>query len=176
MVVLNHTIRSAPATLLDPKTYLSNPQGPARRVHIDQMPKGAEQFVRMVLPSEMADEVTLSSRWMIINAWCPIKTIRKDPLAVTDASSVPDSDLVPLKRVMPNGMEAENYVVKAGDNGKHKWFYLHEQRPDEVVAFKIFDSDPSCPTRRTPHSSFIYPGTENMPTRESIEVRAAIYY
>jgi hypothetical protein len=74
---------------------------------------------------------------MVINAWRPLKTIRKDPFAVVDARSVPESDLVPLKRIMPNGKEGENYIVKAGDEGMHKWDYLHEQRPEEVLAFKI---------------------------------------
>jgi hypothetical protein len=176
VIVFNHQIRSVPSSILDPKTYQSSPQGPARRVHIDQTPKGAEQLIDMVMPPEAAREVISAPRWMVINAWRPIKTIRKDPLAVTDASSVPDSDLIPLKRIMPNGKEAENYIVKAGAVGGHKWYYLHEQRPDEVLAFKIFDSDTSCRARRTPHSSFVYPGMEEMPTRESIEVRAVLYY
>jgi hypothetical protein len=176
VIILNHQIRDVPASVLDPKTYMSRPQGPARRVHIDQTPKGAEQLIGMILPPEAAREVISATRWIVINAWRPIKTIQKDPLAVMDATSVPDSDLVPLKRIMPNGKEAENYLVKAGNSGGHKWYYLHKQRPDEVLAFKIFDSDASCRARRTPHSSFVYPGTEKMPTRESIEVRAVVYY
>jgi hypothetical protein len=130
----------------------------------------------MLLPAEVVETITSSPRWMVINAWRPLKTIRKDPFAVMDARSVPESDLVPLKRIMPNGKEGENYIVKAGDEGMHKWYYLHEQRPEEVLVFKIFDSDASCLARCTPHSSFTYPGTEEMPTRESIEVRAVIHY
>lgn len=127
------------------------------------------------MSSEDAGKVMSSSRWIVLNAWCPIKSIRKDPLAVTDATSVPDNDLVPLKRVMPNGKEAENYLVKGGDPGRHKWYYLNGQQSNEVLVFKIYDSDLSCPARRTAHVSFTHPGTEGMPTRESIEVRAVIY-
>jgi hypothetical protein len=46
---------------------------------------------------------------MVINAWRPLKTIRKDAFAVMDARSLPESDLVPLKLIMPNGKEGENY-------------------------------------------------------------------
>lgn len=80
-------------------TYLSKPQGPARRVHIDQTKSGAEAFVKMILPSETASQILSGPRWIILNAWRPIETIRKDPLAVADATSVPDEDLVVLPRL-----------------------------------------------------------------------------
>lgn len=157
-------------------TYLSKPQGPARRVHIDQTKSGAEAFVKMVLPSETALQILSAPRWIILNAWRPIETIRKDPLAVADATSVPDEDLVVLPRIMPSGKATENYVVQAKHVQRHKWYYLSDQRPDEVLMFKIFDSDISCLARRTPHSSFSYPGSEDLPPRKSIEVRAAVYF
>jgi hypothetical protein len=51
---------------------------------------------------------------------------------------------------------------------------LNEQQPEEVLAFKVYDGNINCPAQRLPHSSFAYPGTEEMPTRESIEIRAII--
>jgi hypothetical protein len=51
---------------------------------------------------------------------------------------------------------------------------LNEQQPEELLALPIYDGNANCPAQRLPHSSFAYPGTEEMPTRESIEIRAII--
>lgn len=147
-------IRAVPTSVSDPKTYLSKPEGPARRVHIDQTPNGAKQFIGMLMPAEAFETITSSPRWMVINAWRPLKTIRKDAFAVMDARSVPESDLVPLKRIMPNGKEGENYIVKAGDEGMHKWDYLHEQGPEEGLALRYLTAMLVAlrDVHRTPHS------------------------
>jgi len=154
---------------------LSAPPGPAPRVHIDQTPKGAQQLLDRLLPHDVAAEVT-SHRWQIINAWRPLKTIQKDPLAVADSTTVPDSDLLPLKRIYSDEKEGENCVVKADGFLQHRWYYINQQQPDEVLIFKQHDSDLKAKTRGTPHSSFLYPGTEHLANRESIEVRAIVYY
>jgi hypothetical protein len=145
------------------------------RVHIDQTPKGAYQLLDRVLPPDVATEVTLH-RWQIINAWRPLKTIQKDPLAVADSTTVPGSDLVPLKRLYPGGKEGENCAVKAGGLSQHRWYYINQQQLDEVLIFKQHDSDLKAKTRGTPHCSFPYPGTEHLENRESIEVRAIVCY
>lgn len=51
---------------------------------------------------------------------------------------------------------------------------LTEQQPEEVLAFQVYGGNANCPAQRLPHSSFAYPGTEEVPTRESIEIRAII--
>ena len=53
----------------------------------------------------------------------------------------------------------------------HKWYYMHEQGPDEVVAFKIYDSNPDSASNGTPHTAVHIPGTEDQETRVSIELR-----
>jgi hypothetical protein len=51
-----------------------------------------------------------------------------------------------------------------------------EDRTDEVLIFKQHESDSRAVSRATPHSSFQIPGSEGLPTRESIEVRAFVRY
>lgn len=117
-----------------------------------------------------------SGRWQIVNVWRPLKTIQKDPLAFADPRTVPDSDLIPLKRIYPGNKEGENCTVKADGVAQHQWYYLGHQHPSEVLLFKQHDSDPKSKTRGTPHTSFSYAGTEHLENRESIEVRAIVSY
>ena len=68
---------------------------------------------------------------------------------------------------------AEQYRLSAERASEHQWFYYPHMRKDEVLLFKQFDSDPSCASRFTFHSSFSDPNVEaNLPKRESVEVRA----
>jgi len=175
--VLNHIIRNAsPFVATDPqdaKVYLQRPQGPATRVHVDQTPFGALQFLSAFSTSEEVEKIT-SKRWGIINAWRPIKTIQCHPLAITDRQSVAKRDLVRIDRVY-SSFFGQNYLVKAGGNQDHRWYYVSQQQPDEVLFISIFDSGIDG-GGGTPHSAFEYPGTEDMPTRESIEVRAIVCF
>lgn len=175
VIVFNHIIRTGSSSLVDDKAYLSGPPGPAPRVHIDQTPKGANQLLKRILTHDVVAEVS-SSRWQIINAWRPLKTIQKDPLAVTDSTTVPESDLVPLKRLYPGDQEGENCAVKADGVSHHRWYYIYQQKPDEVLIIKQHDSDLKAKTRGIPHSSFSFPGTEHLENRNSIEVRAIVCY
>ncbi|KAL8677003.1 MAG: hypothetical protein Q9186_006538 [Xanthomendoza sp. 1 TL-2023] len=52
------------------------------------------------LPAEA--EHLLKGRYQIINVWRPIKTIRKDPLGVADATCVPDKDLLAVEIIYPD--------------------------------------------------------------------------
>lgn len=142
-----------------------------QRVHIDQSYQAATNRVKYHLPEE-ADRL-LKGRYQIINVWRPIKPIYKDPLAVADAHSVPDSDLIPAKLIYPD-REGETYVVKA--NPAHKWYYRYGQTPDIVTLIKCFDSKTDGRARRVPHTAFVNPETVDYPPRESIEVRALVFH
>ena len=67
---------------------------------------------KIISPGETS-ELTYHSQ-----VWRPIKTIFKDPLAVADAHSVPDTDLVGTALIYPD-RRGETYSVKA--NPKHQW-------------------------------------------------------
>ena len=88
---------------------------------------------------------------------------------------MPDTDFVPVPREF-NGRKGATGIMKYG-NGSHRWCYLHEQRPDEVVVFKQFDSlRRNGQAWRCAHTSFRIPGTEYLPPRQSIELRAFVFY
>lgn len=167
--------------------------GPLFKVHVDQSYDGAELQLRKVLPDE-ADEL-LKRRYQIINVsvpvlaprkqigadglsttalqvWRPVEKVLRDPLAIADASTVPDSDLVPAAVIKPSS-RSETWAVRP--NVAHRWFYRHEHGPDMAVLIKCFDSDTSV-VRRSPHSAFKYHTHEEEPGRKSIEVRALVFH
>ena len=123
------------------------------------------------LPDEASH--LLRGRYQIINVWRPIKTIRKDPLGVADATSVHEEDLLPVQLIYPDRV-GETFTVRP--NGSHRWFYLREQTPGEVMLIKCFDSKVDGRARRAPHSAFVDHGFEAERPRESIEVRALVFH
>ena len=160
---------------------------PARFVHIDQSYEGAFEVLSQSLSSELAESLS-KTHWAIINVWRPIHhVITRDPLAVCDARSVLESDLVPVRTLLPSkgsgtfeslsgGRSFETWSIKA--NPDHRWYFASGLSPEDVMLIKIFDSKKDGRARRVPHSAFVDPRTEHavsMP-RESIEVRCFVFW
>jgi hypothetical protein len=92
---------------------------------------------------------------------------------VADAHSVPDADLVPVGLIYPD-RRGETLTVKP--NPAHRWYFKYGQRPDEVMLIKCFDTARDGRARRVPHSAFVNALEEDKDERESIEVRALVFY
>ncbi|KAH6662021.1 hypothetical protein B0J14DRAFT_663003 [Halenospora varia] len=166
--IFDHTIRRPNPSATAETAAL---RGPVQRVHIDQSYKAGPERVKHHLPEE-AEEL-LKHRYQIINVWRPIKTIKKDPLAIADARSVKDSELVPIGLIYPD-RAGETYSVKHAEG--QKWYYAEGLRPEEVLLIKCFDSvDKEGWARRVPHSAFVDEEREGEEGRESIEVRALVF-
>jgi len=155
---------------------------PVRAVHIDFSYAGAEDFLHDNLPAGEAAKVA-GGRWAIINVWRPLyNPISRDPLAVCDARSVPEADLVNVLAVIPK--EATHKVLSKRrelkgfnlrHNPEHRWYYASRMTPDEALLIKIFDSAKDGIARRVPHSAFTDPNTNSHdPTRQSIEIRCLV--
>lgn len=63
------------------------------------------------------------------------------PLAFCDARTVNQNDLVPADIVFPHFCD-EGYEVKY--NPAHRWYYKKQMTRDEVVIFKLADSENNC--------------------------------
>ncbi|KAI0011246.1 hypothetical protein F4779DRAFT_573955 [Xylariaceae sp. FL0662B] len=152
-------------------------RGPLLRAHVDQSYAGAELVLRRHFPDE-ADEL-VKRRYQIINIWRPLRPILKDPLAVADATSIPDGDLVAASIEYPADRD-ETWAIRPG--ASHRWYFKYAQRPDEVMLIKCFDSlragdgDGAVPARRAPHSAFEDPDHLRADHRQSIEARALVFY
>lgn len=143
------------------------------RVHIDQSEISGPGRVRRHVPEDA--ERLLKTRVQILNVWRPVKIVEKDPLALCDDRTCPDSDLVPVRVIYPD-RETELYYAHASE--KHEWHYYSRMRPDEVLFFKCYDSKRDGRARRVPHAGFVdhTVDNDNLPTRESIETRCIVFY
>ncbi|RYP40356.1 hypothetical protein DL767_001768 [Monosporascus sp. MG133] len=169
--IFDHTIRRQSA---DPTAGRdADKRGPVQRVHIDQTYSAALSRVPHHLPAEEAAEL-LKGRVQIINVWRPIKQVLRDPLAVAEAHSVSEDDLVPVGLIYPNRRGA-TFAVKY--NPSHRWFYKYGLSPNEVLLIKCFDTKTDGRARRVPHTAFVDPSAgPEVPARESIEVRALVFH
>ncbi|KAL1950711.1 hypothetical protein VTO73DRAFT_5835 [Trametes versicolor] len=146
-------------------------RGPAERVHIDQTYQASVNRVKYHLPED-ADRL-LKSRVRIINVWRPIENpVAHHPLAVSDWRFLDEKDLVSTRLIYPH-REGSTYSVRYNPN--HKWYYLSDQTPEEVILIKCFDSEEDK-ARLTPHTAFPDPtARKDAPHRQSIEVRALVF-
>ncbi|KAK6840738.1 hypothetical protein PG995_015948 [Apiospora arundinis] len=181
--IFDHTIRREVA---DSRTGASQPssttaaaaaaapplRGPVQRVHIDQSYSAALSRVPHHLPDE--SDALLRGRVQIINVWRPIKPVQRDPLAVADASSVPETDLVPIGLIYPT---RRGETLAVAHNPAHRFYYKHGLTPQEVLLIKCFDTKTDGRARRVPHTAFSDPSSDPMaPARESIEVRCLVFH
>ncbi|KIJ53605.1 hypothetical protein M422DRAFT_25443 [Sphaerobolus stellatus SS14] len=171
VVIFDHTIRRhRPGSGEDTESN----RGPALRVHVDQSPSAATNRVIRHVP-ELADEL-LKHRYQIINLWRPIHhTAFESPLALCDYKSINlEQDLVPTDLRYPD-RNGEIYTVNY--NPDHKWKYLKDMSLEEAVLIKCADSKADGVARLTPHTAFVDPTSpKDAPPRESIEVRALVFY
>jgi hypothetical protein len=168
--IFNHKVRRGPTQWHHLGFDNLKNRGPVTKTHVDQSYAGAELRLRWELPDE-AEEL-VKKRYQIINVWRPIATILKDPIAVADARSVPDTDLVEAD-MTENDFPGKQWVVRY--NLHHRWYYKHGMTPNDVLLIKCFDSKASV-ARRALHSAFEDAAQRDQESRQSIEVRCLVCY
>ncbi|KAI0036518.1 hypothetical protein K488DRAFT_67538 [Vararia minispora EC-137] len=168
VVIFDHTIRR-PRTTED--SFLKPQREPVLRVHVDQTPEAGVARVHRHLGAEA--EHYLKGRSRIINVWRPIgNPVAHHPLAVADFRSVNREELVTARHIYQD-REGSTFSIKHSPS--HKWYYLADQTPDEVILIKCWDSD-LTKSLLAAHTAF----TDNTspadaPDRQSIEVRCLVF-
>ncbi len=155
----------------------ANKQGrlPAFGAHVDYGRRTIENFTREYLGDEA--DYWLQKRVVLMNFWRPISTVHRTPLALCDASTVQPEDLYPSE--IRGGLDDPDrpplWGFNLSYNPGHRWYYADKMQPDEVFAFKLYDSDSSQP-QWTGHTAFEIPGTPaDAPPRESMEIRTICF-
>ena len=160
----------------DDSSGASNPdgrRGPADRLHVDYTAKSGPQRAKDTLgAAEYERLVAAGARILQVNVWRPIKgPVERSALALADASSVQDRDLIATDQIFPDRV---GEIYHLAHNPGQRWYAAPRMTPDEVLLIKGWDSDDSR-ARFTPHSAF---NTDDTPAdakpRESIEVRTYV--
>jgi hypothetical protein len=180
---------------------------PAPKVHLDFAPAGARTHLRKydqratdmaaaiieaedkllasgIAPEDLKDHYD-GPRWAMFSVWRPLKTVRRDPLALSDCRSFPKKDYVEFKVLFPSGVEGgeethRESVYLAYGSEKHEWHWISNQEPDEVLIIQLFDSEAEKNglgvAGGVMHSSVHIDGTQNEEARESVEVRCTVIW
>jgi len=165
--IFDHTRRS------DTGEGANNPdglRGPATRVHCDYTDKSGPQRAKDAMgEAEYERAVAAGGRIVQINVWRPITgPVRRAPLALAAAASVPKADLIATDQRFPD-RTGEIYQLAYGEG--HDWYYAPLMETGEVLLIKGWDSEHGL-ARYTPHGAFQLPDQDpSAPPRESIETR-----
>lgn len=192
--VFSHIARTAPYEKVeamvhstDADTKATSLMVPARHVHVDQSEAGAFEVLKDNMTPEEAERLG-KTRWAIINIWRPLKPVPRDPLAVSDARSFSDDDLLEIYGRVPGKEQKKDYDAATKGSGfgmlygkyapDQKWYYMSDMKPDQVVLIKCYDSKKDGKTsRRTPHTAFVDPRTQNVEeARQSLELRCLVFF
>ncbi|HXZ68483.1 MAG TPA: CmcJ/NvfI family oxidoreductase [Alphaproteobacteria bacterium] len=149
---------------------------PAGNAHIDFDERSVKLWVKTLRPND-ADRLLAKRRILNMNLWRPIRSVERRPLAICDAQSVSTRDLIPIMisgRPSDPGGPFSGYNLAYNPN--HRWWYYPDLQTDEVLAFKIYDSDDERPYL-TAHTAFDDPASrEGAPKRISHEIRTIAFF
>jgi hypothetical protein len=168
-LVFDHTVRRIGG---DDKS--SSSRAPVHVAHNDYTKWSGPQRVRDLLPEAEADQA-LKRRFAIVNVWRSINgPVRDTPLAVADARTVADADWIATDLKYP---DRTGEVYRIAFNPAHRWLYLPNMQPEEIILLKTFDSAKDGRARYAPHTAFddaaTLPGTAR---RQSIESRVLAFW
>jgi hypothetical protein len=170
VVVFDNTRRSDASTIRGAR----NTREPSAVVHNDYTDASARKRVRDVLPGNEAED-RLQRRFAIVNVWRSIGApALTTPLALCDAASVGDTDLVASER-RAKGRIGELQLVTY--NPDHRWYWFSAMTDAEAMLIKTFDSDLNGRARRSIHTAFVNPDAPaDASPRESIETRVFAFF
>jgi hypothetical protein len=153
---------------------------PVDAVHNDYTnssgPKRAHEILETAGKSQF-----LGRRFLFVNLWRPIVgPVQDNPLALCDARSVRPEDFVdtPIHHFGEEDLHTPRHsgqIQSIRFSEGHRWYYISDMQPHEVLFLKCFDSLTDGRTRFMPHTGFKNPACppEFIP-RESIEARTLV--
>jgi hypothetical protein len=121
------------------------------------------------------DTLARGGRIVQVNVWRPIKgPVRRAPLALAAADTVPRSSLVATDQIFPDRV---GEIYQVAYDPAQRWYWAPDMTPDEVLLIKGWDSDGTRRAIFTPHGAFDLPGQRpEDPPRESIESRTFLLF
>jgi len=164
----DHTLRSS-----DPdRRAEKRVREPTSVIHNDYTPRSGPQRVRDLTGDEA--EALLARPFAIVNVWRPLQPVRTYPLALCDARTVADEDLVAAERRAKDRI-GELFMVRY--ESEQRWYYFPDMTESEVLLIKTFDSREDGRARWCVHTALVSTAfPEDAPPRESIETRVFAFF
>lgn len=151
-----------------------------RFAHCDFSPAAAGSrfwVEHLLLAGEVQER--LARRYAIYNVWqCLTDPPQDTPLAFCEPASVLPDDVVGCDQVIAasNASTIRFELSLYHYNPKQRWFYFPNLRPDELLVFTGYDSDPARP-QGVAHAAFTDPSCANgAPPRESVDERLIAFF
>lgn len=162
VIVFDHTIR-----VDDPAAI----RKPARNVHSDYSPDGAEQRLIDILGPEAA-AMWSAGHYAFINVWRPIEhAVNSAPLAFVRPDSVQKEDWILIDLIYP---DRKGHIMGLVGNPAHTWIYRSSMTPRDVAVFNIYDNS-GQPSVAHSALDMVEDPTISRP-RKSIESRTLVRY
>ncbi len=170
VVTFDHNVRSAARAARGEAGI----RAPVPRTHNDFTARSGRERAERELKARGLDLELLRGRFAIVNLWRPIgRPVEKSPLALCDAQSIADVDLLASDLVYRDRV-GETYALQFSP--AQRWYHFPRMAPDEAILIKGYDSAQGV-ARFTAHSAFDDPGSRrDAAERESIEARALVFY
>jgi hypothetical protein len=178
VIVFDHNVRSSARAAQGQ----AGVRVPAEQVHNDYTEHSGPKRKREILAA--AGRADLMDRHVaFVNLWRPIiGPVRDNPLAVCDVRSVAPSDFVAteIQHFGEGKLETPRHtgeIYSIVYRPAHRWFYVPEMMPDEVLLLKCYDSRMDGRARFMPHTGFQNPACpKDFVPRESIEARTLVVF
>lgn len=178
VIVFDHNVRSAARAARGEVGV----RVPVDQVHNDYTEESGPKRKREILDAAGRSDLG-DRRVAFVNLWRPIVgPVWDNPLAVCHARSVSPQDLVAtdIHHFGEDDLKVPRHsgqIYSVRYNPAHRWFYVSEMRPDEVLLLKCYDSRADGRARFMPHTGFRNPAcpSEFVP-RESIEARTLVVF
>ena len=170
-----------------------------QKVYLDYAPSGARTHLRKFHPKTrhlaaliiQAEDMVLASgiplsdlkdhyddpRCAMFSVWRPLRTVHRDPLAISDCRAFPKEDYVPFRVLFST-------IVHDDESGIHReevfLAYCSDQHRRRLISNQLFDSEPEKNglgvAGGVMDSSVDLEGTESEPARVSLEVRCTVMW
>lgn len=155
---------------------------PVDGAHNDYTLSSGPRRIREVLTDN--DALALAGRRAaLINLWRPIVgPVQDRPLAVCHARATKLDDFIPteIQHFLEDNLETPHLtgeIYSFQHSPEHRWFYLSNMQPEEVMLLKCFDTADDGRAIFTGHTGFKNPACPpDFVPRESIEVRTVVVF
>jgi hypothetical protein len=152
--------------------------GPSRWAHMDYTAAAADKWIGW-MEGWKQQPLRQYPRFAILQTWrCLTPPPCDNTLVLCDASTIDAAGCIPFDACIAAPYDAPGNQFESQftryDAGQ-RWYYFSDMRPDEMIVFKGYDSDPAKFAQPL-HNSIDLPGNAEAPPRVSVEARFFAFF